>query len=948
MSDQKKTKDQLLAELSRLRKKIRQYEKVSSKPHESLLGKRAQYDDLFSYTSDAICIHDLKGNVLDANQRYLDLLGYSRNEIHSCKIPDFHPQATLKKIKEQNKKLLQKRHIHFEAEFIKKNSEIFLAEITSSLIELDGKQVVQGLIRDITERKRTERILIESEEKFRTLFEQSIDAIFIHERGNIKDVNNSACNMVGYVKKQLLSMTIMDFYPPADREKIKKRINRNEKILKVETQWIRADGNLIDVDIISNVIDFHKGLTQSVVHDITERKLTENKIRESEEKFRAIFDNSLDAIMLTAPDGKILMANPAASRMFGKTEEEIISGARDGIVDITDPNLQKFLKERADKGLYKGELIHKRKDGTKFHCEIASVVFKDKDGNNRSSLIIRDISERKQIEESLRESNQKLALAIEQVEAANKAKSEFLANMSHEIRTPMNAIMGMTGLLLDTTLDEVQMEHLDIIRRSSDALLGIINDILDFSKIEAGKMDLEILDFDLRTALDEIVALPAITAQEKGLEFVYEIDSNIPSLLQGDPGRLRQIILNIASNAVKFTDQGEVILHVSLVEETKTHTKLRFEVIDTGIGISKKDIPRLFQSFHQADASSTRKYGGTGLGLVISKKLVELMGGRIGVESIQDKGTTFWFTVIFEKQHDMEEKALIPPVDIQDKRVLIVDDNKTNLEILQRYVEAWGLVCDAAWNGDMALTLLNAAVKSKAPYDIVITDMQMPHMDGKELGQRIKADPRLKDAHMVVLSSRGMRGDAAAMKKIGFSAYLTKPVRRSQLFDCLVLVLSGKSEIKARDQLITRHTITEARKRNVRILIAEDNIVNQKLALRLLEKFGFRADAVANGKEAVHSLGMIPYHLVLMDVQMPVMDGLEATRVIRDPDSKVNNHNVPIIAMTAHALVGDRERCLEAGMNEYISKPINPNDLLKAIEEQLTIHLKNALVKPEF
>lgn len=349
----------------------------------------------------------------------------------------------------------------------------------------------------------------------------------------------------------------------------------------------------------------------------------------------------------------------------------------------------------------------------------------------------------------------------------------------------MNAIMGMTGLLLDTDLDDEQMDHMEIIRRSIDALLNIINDILDYSKIEAGKLNLEILDFDFRNSIDEIVVLPAISAQKKGIEFLYEIDPSIPSYLKGDPGRLRQIILNLTSNAVKFTHKGEVLLSITNEHEDEDRLKIKFSVKDTGIGISKKDSEKLFQSFHQVDASTTRKYGGTGLGLVISKKLVELMGGEIGVQSLPEKGSNFWFTVVVEKQKDMPEEELSHPKDMKEKRFLIVDDNKTNLQILQRYLETWGFICDAAWSGEMALTLMHAAVKAKAPYDVVITDMQMPYMDGIEFGKKVKENPNLQDAKLIMLSSRGLRGDSADVKRIGFSAYLTKPIRRSQLFDCL-------------------------------------------------------------------------------------------------------------------------------------------------------------------
>ncbi|NLA74095.1 MAG: response regulator, partial [Deltaproteobacteria bacterium] len=432
--------------------------------------------------------------------------------------------------------------------------------------------------------------------------------------------------------------------------------------------------------------------------------------------------------------------------------------------------------------------------------------------------------------------------------------------------------------------------------------------------------------------------IPAVTAQNKGLEFVYEIDPDVPSLLKGDPGRLRQIVLNLTSNAVKFTEYGDILLHVSCLREDEDEAELKFSIKDSGIGISKEDIKKLFQSFHQVDASTTRKYGGTGLGLVISKKLVELMNGRIGVESVKGEGSTFWFTTVIKKQKGATLAPLMPPEEIKGKRFLVVDDNKTNLLIIQRYLEAWGFVCDTAWNGEMALILMMAGAKAKAPYDCVISDMQMPHMDGIELGRRIKSDPLLKSTILIMLSSRGMRGDTAEVREVGYSVYLTKPVRRSQLFDCVVMAFSRKEGIKEEDKtIITRHTITDARKQGVKILIAEDNIINQKLALKLLEKFGYKADAVANGQEAVRQLSLIRYNLVLMDVQMPVMDGLEATRIIRSPESHVIDHDIPVIAMTAHAMTGDRKICLDAGMDDYITKPVNPDLLLEKINAYLKL-----------
>ncbi len=666
---------------------------------------------------------------------------------------------------------------------------------------------------------------------------------------------------------------------------------------------------------------------------IEEREKIELALKESEQRYRTAMDNSNDGIAIIR-DGHHVYVNDRYLKIYGYESLEEMEQV--GIYNIIHPDDAQKVRERSlarVRGELEGQSYEHRcirKDGSVIYVE-ASAARLMYDNRPAGIAFIRDITDRKKAELELKKSK-------EEAERANRAKSEFLANMSHEIRTPMNAIIGMTGLLLDTKLDEEQMEHLEIIRRSSDALLSLINDILDFSKIEAGKMDLEILDFDLRNALEEMVSLPAVEAHKKGIEFVYEIEPDVPSLLRGDPGRIRQIVLNLTSNAVKFTEYGDVLLHVSCEREDENEAELKFSIRDSGIGISEEEISKLFQSFHQVDASTTRKYGGTGLGLVISKRLAELMKGKIGVESVKGEGSTFWFTTVMEKQKGMVEAILTPPAAIKGKRFLVVDDNKTNLLIVQRYLEAWGFVCDTAWNGEMGLILMMAAVKANAPYDCVISDMQMPHMDGIELGRKIKADPALKSTILIMLSSRGMRGDSAEVRDAGYAAYLTKPVRRSQLFDCIVMAFSQKEGSKKEERpIITRHTITDARKQNIKILIAEDNIINQKLALKLLEKFGYRADAVANGEEAVRLLSMIPYNLVLMDVQMPVMDGLEATRIIRDPESHVINHAVPVIAMTAHAMAGDRKICLDAGMDDYITKPVNPDILLEKINGYLKI-----------
>jgi signal transduction histidine kinase/DNA-binding response OmpR family regulator len=540
-----------------------------------------------------------------------------------------------------------------------------------------------------------------------------------------------------------------------------------------------------------------------------------------------------------------------------------------------------------------------------------------------------------QLEEAIARANQ---MALE-AELANAAKSEFLANMSHEIRTPMNGVVSMASLLLTTELTEEQKDYAKTITRSADALLVIINDILDFSKIEAGKIEMEEIDFDLRTTLDDINDSIGIRVQEKGLEYAGYIDPFIPSLLRGDPGRLRQILVNLLGNAIKFTEKGEIVLEVELKKEEDEEATLFFEVRDTGIGIKESQQEMLFDAFTQADASTTRHYGGTGLGLAISKRLVEMMNGTIGVKSKEGEGARFWFTAKFKKQSEKTASWSGPDdKDLLGVKVLIVDDNKVNLKVLDSYLSAWGMECSQAENGEAALEMLHKAHKEGKPFSLALLDMNMPGMNGEDLGRQIKADPLLKKIHLAMVTSLARRGDAAMLKKIGFEAYLTKPVKRSQLQECLATLMGRAPKKDAQTgqaDLVTRHTIMENRKRGLKILVVEDNKTNQKVALALLNRLGYGADICSNGREALDVLEKKNYDLVFMDVQMPVMDGFTATRKIRDPQSKVLDHMVPVIAMTAHAMKGDRERCLEAGMNGYVPKPVRPEDIVKAISDIL-------------
>ena len=537
----------------------------------------------------------------------------------------------------------------------------------------------------------------------------------------------------------------------------------------------------------------------------------------------------------------------------------------------------------------------------------------------------------KEIEKAMVKAN-KMAMKAEK---ANLIKSEFLANMSHEIRTPMNAVIGMSRLLSDTKLTAEQWEYTEIIKKSGDSLLSIINDILDYSKIESGKLDLELIDFDLRASMEEVTDLLALKAHEKGLEYVAVVHPEVPSLLCGDPGRLRQILVNLVGNAIKFTNDGEVTIRVSLEDEDTTHVTIRFSVSDTGIGILPMDMDRLFKSFSQVDSSTTRKFGGTGLGLAISRQLTELMGGRIGVKSQEGKGSTFWFTAIFKKQPEWNKEKISVPYDFRKKHILIVDDNATNRFVLKEQLRLWGCRYKEASSGAQALEMLRLARADKDPCEIAIIDMQMPGMDGETLGQKIKQDPDLKDTILVLLTSLGKWSDAKQMEQTGFAAYLTKPIKQSQLYNCLAMVTGAAAEVTKHQPAatVTHYAIADDKEYKFRVLLVEDNITNQKVALNILKRYGYNADSAANGKEAIRALEMRPYDIVLMDCQMPEMDGYEATGEIRNPASKVLDHKVPVIAMTAHAITGDRERCLEAGMDDYLCKPVNPRELCDMIEK---------------
>jgi two-component system sensor histidine kinase/response regulator len=649
---------------------------------------------------------------------------------------------------------------------------------------------------------------------------------------------------------------------------------------------------------------------------------------------RAVIDGLPDLIYIKDAQSRFLLANPAQRKFVtGKSDAELI-----GHTDFS------FFPEETARAFFNDEQAiirtgepvvsqaERMKDfmGNEVWILTTKVPFRDQDGTVAGIIGIgRNVTAQKQIEAEM-------IKARTQAEAANRAKSEFLANMSHEIRTPLNGVIGMTELALDTELTEEQREYLETVKLSGSTLLNVINDILDFSKIEAGKIDIETADFDLRECVETTLKTLAHPAEEKGLELLCDIAPDAPLIVRGDSTRLRQMIINLVGNAIKFTHEGQVAVRLEVEPQKDKDTLLHFTVSDTGIGVPKEKQKAIFDSFTQADASTTREFGGTGLGLTITSRLAAMMGGAIWVESEPGKGSEFHFTVSVGAGNVpiLHTEVNLPYRLLNHARVLIVDDNQTNRFILDRMLTRWGMRPACIASGDEALRELISAFESGDPYQLILTDKQMPNMDGFSLVEQIRATTQIAAANVIMMSSGTHRGDLARCQELGFSAYLTKPVRQSELRDAIARSLDRReshTESRADSTIGERRTTSKATA--LRVLLAEDNTVNQRLATRLLEKRGHRVTIANNGQEAIDLLQQASYDLVLMDVQMPLIDGLEATRMIRKREGETGGHQ-QIVALTAHAIKGDQERCEEAGMDGYLAKPIRPEELDALLQGQ--------------
>ena len=655
------------------------------------------------------------------------------------------------------------------------------------------------------------------------------------------------------------------------------------------------------------------------------------ELEASEERYRAFMNNIPAIALIKDNQGRILYINEPMARIYNINLE-----------DVRGKHLADWIPEEIARRIraHDQEVISSKRaltfeevvptpDGVPHHWLAFRFPIKGPGGELLVGTVGVDITDRKLAEAALND-------AKELAEAASRAKSEFLANMSHEIRTPLNGVVGMTDLALGTDLTSEQREYLDTVKISADSLLTVINDILDFSKIEAGKIDLEMIDFNVRDHLEATLKTLAFRGDEKGLELLCEVAPEVPEMARGDSNRLRQIIVNLVGNAIKFTDAGEVALKVGVDAVEGGDRILHFVVSDTGVGIPPEKQKLIFEPFSQADSSTTRKYGGTGLGLTISARLVAMMGGMIWVESEMGRGSQFHFTARLGTSWKSIEVGTIAPAEIlRGVKVLVADDNRTNRRILEGMLKRWEMKSTSVEDGEQALAKLSSALEAGEAYGLILTDMHMPNMDGFGLIERIRRRPELSTAVIMMLTSAGHRGDAARCQELGVSAYLLKPIRQSELREAIARVL-GAQEQKGVIPLITRYSLGDAHDPTefLRVLVVEDNAVNQRLATRLLEKRGHRVTVTANGREAVESVEKHTYDLILMDVQMPEMDGLEATAVIRERE-KHKGARIPIIALTAHAMKGDRERCLAAGMDGYLTKPIRSQELDEVLETYL-------------
>jgi two-component system, sensor histidine kinase and response regulator len=894
--------------------------------------------------ADGIVITDTTGRIQYVNAAFTELTGYSSDEVVGQNLLLLKSEQNAPSTYEQLWNTIRSCKVwHGELINRRKDGSTVESPATASPIKNTAGEVVavSVILRDSLERKRAEEKVREQESLFGIMADGCPALMWVSDAdGRTEFINRAYREFIGVSLDEMKGLDWVKFLHPDDAQRYLNACDlalKERAPLRSETRLRNPEGGWRWVATYAEPRFSPSGEFLGYVGispDITERKQAEQALRSSEEMFRQLAENIREVFWIMPPEeDEVPYVSPAFEQVWGRSRESLYKDPFSWVESIhpDDRERARLLLTRQVQGepVLREYRIRTPEGLEKWIRDRAFPVRDQSDKVIRIVGIAEEITEQKRYETELIQ-------AREAADVANQAKSEFLANMSHEIRTPMNGIIGMTELALDTALESTQREYLNAVKYSADALMRVINDILDFSKIEAGKLDLDPVEFSLRDCIGHAMKTLSVQAHEKDLELACSVPPGLVDVMVGDSVRLQQVVLNLLGNAIKFTDRGEVVLSVRLEASEVDSITLHFAITDTGIGIPAEKQKVIFEPFTQADTSTTRKYGGTGLGLAITVRLIEMMGGRIWVESEPGKGSTFHFTAHFGKAAaGVSIGTRADPAVLENLRVLVVDDNATNRQILQTNLEYWRMRPIVAASAADALALLHQARLAGTPFALLIVDCHMPGMDGFMLVEVIQKSTELAGLTTVMLSSGGQRGDAQRCKQLGIAAYLVKPILQAELLEVVLAVLGSRTDAAEPAQLVPNHSLSKG-SRPLRILLAEDNVVNQRLAMRMLEKQGHTVVIAGDGVMALAELERARFDVVLMDVQMPLMDGVEATAAIRKEERSTGQH-IPIIAMTAHAMLGDRQRFLASGMDGYVSKPIHTQELFTAIENVLSL-----------
>ena len=910
------------------------------KAEQVILESEERIRQITQSATDAITSSDRDGNITFWNKGAELIFGYTEEEALGMSTTMLVPEE-YRDLREQRLTEFREHGEHplagqtVEQLGVRKDGGVFPMEVSFGTWTVGGEIYTSAVLRDVTERKEAERKVKESQHQLQAIVDNLPSSVIMKDREGRYLLSNAYFEQAtGLASADILGKRDSDFLPRERAEDIMavdREVMDSKESRQFEQGMPHPDGTVHDYLTTKVPLRDESGEVYGLVSlgtDITSRKVMEKELADQLAFVEALVDSIPNPIFVKDTSACFVTFNTAYERAFGMRREDYV-GKTVLELDYISEDARKAYHEE-DAGLIAdGGMAHHAfdipfADGRSHDVLYWSIAFDLSDGSVGGVVgVIVDISEQKQLERELAEAKQA-------ADAANQAKSDFLANMSHEIRTPMNAVIGMAHLALQTELTPKQRDYLRKIDSSAHSLLRIINDILDFSKIEAGRMDMEKVEFHLEDVLDNLGNLVTVKAEEKGLEILFHAEPDVPLALVGDPLRLGQILLNLSGNSVKFTDSGEIVVRVELVDKTDDTARLRFSVSDTGIGMTPEQAAKLFQAFTQADTSTSRKYGGTGLGLTISKRLCEMMGGEIWVESEPDRGSTFIFTAEFGRPADARERRAGTVGDLRGMRVLVVDDSATSREILTEALEAMTFRPVAVGDGPSALVELDKAAAEGSPFELVLMDWKMPGMDGIEASRRIKSDHKLTATPTIIMvTAYGREEIMRRAEEAGLEGFLIKPVNQSVLFNTIMDVFGRKVQREARP-LRPDEANREALEsmRGARVLLAEDNEINQQVATELLQSVGLEVEVAADGRQAVDMASAGGFDAVLMDIQMPELDGFEATAALRAVDGL---QDLPIIAMTAHAMAGDREKSLEAGMNDHVTKPIDPDALFATL-----------------